>query len=219
MTPHLHKGPLSKCSSALFCLLATCLGAGLPAPSALAADAQPAPAFGSDLSMGIGLGTLLGTWPDPGLHSWLGGRYDAFVVPADRRGARLGASIFASGTLGLLPQATEQESDVNNIVTFSCLHYGVLSALRLDPRLPWSGLVSFGFSRLDLSTYWGAPYAVPMITFEAGLRRRMLRRDPRPFLDMVARLSWGSIIAPNPYDGLDELWLLQVATWLGFHAR
>jgi hypothetical protein len=183
--------------------------------------------YGSDASIGVGAGTLLGDWPKNGVHTLISGRYDAFLVERDAPGPRLGASIFAEVSAGLLQDAQEDNATP---FPFTFLHYGVLSVLRFDPSMPWTGLFGFGFSRLDLSDYFNGPQAIPMMTFETGVRRGLGRGlaahsssfdgSPAPrnlFLDGDLRFSWGSARAPG--NVASEWWLIQGLVSVGLHAR
>ncbi len=173
--------------------------------------------FGSDISAGAGLGILLGSWPLAGPHSTFHARFEAFTVSAATPGPRLGVSLFGDKALGLLQDASEEQEGVVVEFPFSYLHYGVLSVLRFDPALPWTGTAGFGFGRLDLENYYGGPHALPTLIFEGGVRRHLGRATSPAFFDLGLRASWGSARGLS-YE-LDEWWLVQLSTSLGWHVR
>ena len=70
--------------------------------------------------------------------------------------------------------------------------------------------------RMDLPTYWGGPYAVPLVEFEVGLRR-LLAPPSSGFADLVGRVGWGSV--RSPAYALDDLWLVGLDLSLGSHVR
>ena len=195
----------------------------LPIVLALAApaSAREGGVFGTDLSAGIATGALLGEWPVAGIHTAWQVRFDAFPEARDAPGVRVGASLFAEGSALLLQDAEEVTDDAVDRFAFSYLHWGMLVAIRPDPQAPWGGLASLGFGRLDLDDFWGAAYAVPMATLEAGARRRVGRASGSAFLDLSARGSWGSARGPGtaPGEAMDDWWLVQAVVTVGAHVR
>jgi len=188
---------------------------------AVPATGQEGGAFGTDLSAGIAAGALLGGWPVAGVHTAWQVRFDAFPEARDAPGVRVGACLFAEGSALLLQDAEEATEDSVDRFPFSYLHWGMLVAIRPDPQAPWGGLASLGFGRLDLDDFWGASYAVPMATLEAGARRRPGRASSPAFLDLALRGSWGSARGPGTAPGapLDDWWLIQASVTAGVHAR
>src|SRR5205085_4733789 len=75
------------------------------------ATADETPSFGTDVSVAYGLGALLGSWPDAGVHGFFQGRFDAFTANRDQTGPRLGASIWASVVVA--PQQYAREEGEN----------------------------------------------------------------------------------------------------------
>jgi hypothetical protein len=195
----------------------------LPLLLALAATvhAQEGGAFGTDLSAGVVAGTLLGNWPEPGVHTAWQIRFDAFPTARDQPGVRVGASVFAQGSALLEQDAREAGTQGVTVFPFSYLHWGVLVAIRPDPAATWGGLASFGFGRLDLADFWDAAYAIPMATLEAGARRRAGKVADPAFFDLALRASWGSARGPGTTSGgaLDDWWLVQGALSVGAHVR
>jgi hypothetical protein len=167
--------------------------------------------YGADVSVGYGAGALLGSWPDAGPHGFAMARYDAFTVPRTEPGPRLGASLWGARTVWPLQTATEE----SGTFPFSMGSFGVLAALRFDPDVPWGGLFAFGFGRADLDDYYDGPQALPLLTFEAGARRRS---GDRAFIDGIVRASWSTARSPTA-PVLHEWWLVEGAVELGVHAH
>ncbi len=177
--------------------------------------------FGTDVSAGASAGALLGEWPVAGVHTAWQLKLDAFPTAREAPGPRVGASVFAGGSAGIRQDAREAHEDQVARFPFSYVHWGVLAAIRPDPARTWGGLPSFWFGRIDHTEYWGAPYALPMATLEAGARKGTGRSDRPLFLDLVARVSWGSARGPGTLPGgaLDDWWLVQGGLSVGTHAR
>ncbi|MBN1336216.1 MAG: hypothetical protein JXB39_09670 [Deltaproteobacteria bacterium] len=190
-------------------------------PLVVAASAQDGGSFGTDLSAGIGAGSLLGEWPRPGIHTAWQVRFEAFPDSRDIPGPRVGASLFAEGSAIVRQEAREVGEEAVRVFPFSYVHWGMLVAIRPDPQATWGGLASVGFGRLDLDDFWSASYAVPMATFEAGARRRVGHPSNPGFLDLAIRASWGSARGPGtePGSALDDWWLVGAALRVGAHVR
>lgn len=60
------------------------------------ADEGEGASFGTDLSAGMGVGSMLGAWPVPGIHTLGQVRLDAFLVDRDIPGPRFGLSLHAA---------------------------------------------------------------------------------------------------------------------------
>lgn len=182
------------------------------------------PPFGSDVSLGYFAGSLLGAWPDPGLHGAVMGRYDAFVQSKDTSGPRMGASVWASSSAWPAQTATETNlaDELVNPATaggtfpIGYQHYGVLAILRHDPQAPVGADIGFGFGRIDLTDYWGGPLALPTLTFEAGLRQRF---DDRAYADWLVRAHWATERSGTDPATMHEWWMIQVGVSVGFHLR
>ena len=167
--------------------------------------------FGADFSVGYAIGSLVGNWPQTGVHGAVLGRYEAFISPRSAPGPRLGMSLWGSAALWPLQTRTEDGAED----TFSYLHYGLITALRYDPSAPLSLTAGMGYGRLDLSDWWGGPNYLPTLTFEAGLRQRLA---DRPYLDWMARVHWATGRDPTG-SGYEEWWLAQFAVSIGGHLR
>ena len=187
-------------------------------------DAGPVPddppPFGADVAVGYGAGSLLGSWPDPGLHGFLSARYDAFVTSAETAGPRLGASLWGSTTLWPVQHATEPAAEGSvEVHDFDIRQYGVTVALRPDPEAPVGFSGGFGFSRLELDDYYGGPQVLPAATFEAGVRQRLPGESLHPFLDWQVRAHWATSRSPTAVGVLHEWWMVQFLLSPGLHLR
>jgi hypothetical protein len=171
-------------------------------------------AFGTDLSLTLGGGAVLGPWAVPSAHTSLGLRFDAFMVGRDQPGPRLGMSVFGEQAMGLLPHAEEEIGGELQEFPFQYTHFGALCVMRSDPELPWGGNAGLGFSRLDLDPYYGAPYPAPMVLFEGGARRALGRSA---FLDLGLRAGWTQL--RDPAELLEDHWIVQAQLGLGAHLR
>ncbi len=170
--------------------------------------------FGTDLSLTLGGGAVLGPWAVPSAHSSLGLRFDAFLVGREQPGPRLGMSLFGEQAMGLLPRAEEEIEGQRVAFPFQYSHFGALCVLRSDPELPWGGNAGLGFSRMDLDPYYGAPYPVPLALFEGGVRRALGRGA---FLDLGLRAGWTQL--RDPGELLEDHWTVQAQLGLGAHLR
>jgi hypothetical protein len=191
---------------------------GPPAPELADPSEHAEAAFGSDISLTLGVGSLLGAWVVPRPYTALGLRFDAFTVGRGAEGPRAGLSLFGQKTLGLLPHAVE-EDDEGSAQEFpiEVVEIGALCVLRSAPSLPWGGTAGLGFSRMDLSPYYGGSYPVPVLRFEGGVRRHLGTLDRRGFLDLGMRLGWTEIRSPS--EQLEELWSLELSLGAGLHVR
>lgn len=187
------------------------IGLLLFAGAALAGD----PSFGSELSLGVAAGALLGDWPAPGLHTAWSLRYGAFLDDRLSGGPQLGLGVSAHGTALLLQARREDGDEGLNEAPFSYLQYGVLVLLRTEPELPWGGSFGLGMARLDLDDYYGDRHAVPMLTFEGALRQRV--GQSWFFVDYGARGGWGS--AGHPGEGWQDWWELEAVVMVGAQLR
>jgi hypothetical protein len=191
---------------------------GPPAPELTDPAAHADAVFGSDLSLTLGAGSLLGAWVVPQPHTALGLRFDAFTLGLGVEGPRVGLSIFGQKALGLLPHAVEEDDQGNEQeFPFDLAEYGALCVLRAAPSLPWGGTAGIGISRMDLSPYYGGPYPVPVLRFEGGARRHLGPPSSRGFLDVGLRLGWAEI--RTPAEQLEELWSVELALGVGLHVR
>ena len=186
----------------------------LVAPS-FAADPPPAEepasaAFGTDVSVGVGAGALLGDWPDAGVHGTIGGRVDLFTVNRDTPGPRFGASLW--GRTAVWPLQTHTDADAAP-ADFGLSQYGVAAILRFDPSTRWTGLFGFGFGRTDISNYEDGVWAVPAFTVEAGARQAIRRM----YLDYTVHSGWGS--ARGAGADWEDWWTVGAGVSVGFHAR
>jgi hypothetical protein len=175
------------------------------------AAADDTPSFGTDVSIAYGLGALLGSWPDAGVHGFFQGRFDAFTVNRDDPGPRLGASFWASVVVAPQQYAREEGEDR---FKFKYSEYGVLAVLRDDPTVPVGYTFGFGFGRIDLTDYYGGPHALPTATFEAGPR---FKTSEVTFVDVQVRGQWATALGPS--GELDEWWGASLQLALGAHAR
>ena len=197
--------------------LDACIGVALALGSGLPAHAEVAPTYGADVSMGLGVGSLMSEWSEQGVHGLVSGRYDAFVSPFDAGGPRMGVSLFASTTAGILQSASETVDNETTVFPFQAVHTGVLSILRHDaPGVEWSGLTGFGFGRLDLVDYYDGFHTLPTITFEAGVRR-VVDHERGLFGDGLIRASWAT--TRGLLGERSEWWCVQTLLSVGVHAR
>ncbi len=188
-----------------------------PAPSPPPASDPYAPpegvSFGSDLSASVAVGSLLGSWPDGGVHGFAMLRYDAFLVDRDTPGARLGLGLWGGRTAWPRQRFTEEGGPQGEAFDFT--HFGAMVVLRGDPAAPVSGSAGLGFGRLDLDSYYEGPLVIPTLGFEGGARFRV---GGRGFLDLLARAHWGTSRSTTAAS-LHEWWMLQVAIGPGLHLR
>jgi hypothetical protein len=173
--------------------------------------------FGTDLSLTLGGGSMLGAWSLPGVHSTVGARFDAFMQGASTPGPRMGLSIFGERAMGLLQDATELDGEQAVEFPFGYNNFGALCVVRSEPALPWGGNAGLGFSRLDLEPYYGGVYPVPVMLFEGGVRRALGKVPGAGFVDLGIRAGWTQI--RNPSEQLEELWTLQLNIGIGAHLR
>lgn len=190
---------------------------GPPAPELTDPAEHAGAAFGSDLSLTLGAGSLLGGWVTPRVHTALGLRFDAFTVGLGVEGPRLGLSLFGQKALGLLPHAQEEQDGTMLEFPIDMLEVGALCVLRSDPALPWGGTAGIGFSRVDVAAYYGGAYALPMLRFEGGVRRHLGPPQGRGFLDLGLRAGWAELRSPS--EVLEELWSVEASLGLGLHVR
>jgi hypothetical protein len=184
-----------------------------PAPTlpVVSSELENPPEFGADFSVGYAIGTLIGNWPQPGVHGTVLARYEAFITPRTIPGPRLGLSLWGSSTLW--PLQSRLEDGVED--TFRYLHYGLITAIRYDPAAPVSFTTGLGYGRLDLSEWYGGPNYLPTLTFEAGVRQGL---GEIPFIDWMARVHWATGRDPTGI-GFEEWWLAQLAVTVGGHLR
>ncbi|MES2641415.1 MAG: hypothetical protein V4850_18125 [Myxococcota bacterium] len=173
-------------------------------------DAAPPPAFGTDVTVGVGAGALLGAWPDAGLHGTLGGRVDLFMVSRDTPGPRLGASLWGRTAVWPLQTAT---SDDSVTTPFGLTQYGAGVVMRFDPTTRFTGTFGFGFGRTDLDGYQGGVWAIPTFTVEAGVRQSL----GILYIDYGAQGGWGS--ARGPSTDWEDWWTVGAGIGVGLHAR
>ena len=179
--------------------------------TSLAHAADDLPDFGADFSVGYAAGTLMGNWPESGIHGSVLARYEAFIIPRTTPGPRLGISLW--GGSALWPLQEKSEDGVRG--DFSYLHYGLMGALRYDPAAPVSFVTGLGFGRLDLTDWWGGPQYLPTLTFEGGVRQAL---GERPYLDYLARVHWATARDPTGV-GFEEWWMVQLAVSVGAHLQ
>ena len=172
--------------------------------------ADPGSSYGAEASVSYMVGTLIGPWPEPGLHGTLLARYDAFIAGSESAGPRLGASLWGSTAAWPLQHAVESEEATED---FGYTHAGVMALVRYDPQAPVAGTFGFGFSRLDLVNYWGGPLALPMLSFEAGIRRPLAANA---IVDLQARAHWSTARSGIDSTALEEWWLVQLGLSLGW---
>lgn len=188
---------------------------GPPAQELVDPEQHPDAAFGTDVSVTLGGGAVLGEWAVPGAHTTVGLRFDAFMAGAGTPGPRLGMSIFGERSMGLLPQAEEEQDGQLVAFPFEYSHFGALCVLRSDAALPWGGNAGLGFSRMDLSPYYGGAYPLPVMLFEGGVRRAM--GGSPAFVDLGLRAGWTQL--RNPSEILEDLWTVQLSLGVGAHVR
>jgi len=175
------------------------------------AETPALPAFGADASVGYTVASLLGSWPEPGVHGSVYGRYEAFVVPRTAPGPRLGFSLW--GSRSLFPLQNSNEEGI--LAPFDYLHYGLMTVLRSDPATRFGFNGGMGFGRLDLDDYWDGPMALPTLTFEAGLRSHIQERS---YVDTNLRAHWST--ARSETDAYwHEWWMVQLMIGVGAHLQ
>jgi hypothetical protein len=177
-------------------------------------DPEPEePGYGADVSIGYLGGSLLGPWPETGVHGTVIARYDAFRLSAQDRGPRIGASLWGSTTAWPLQHAIEGEEITED---FTYTHAGIMAVVRHDPEASLSGIFGLGFSRLDLVDYWGGPQALPMLSFEAGVRHPL---SSRAVVDLLTRAHWSTARSGIDSTALEEWWMVQIGLSLGWRMR
>lgn len=174
-------------------------------------EATRPPVFGTDVTVGVGVGALLGEWPDAGVHGTLGGRVDLFMVSRDTPGPRLGASFW--GRTGVWPLQTAAGEADTATAPFGVTQYGVGAVMRFDPDTRFTGTFGFGFGRTDLDGYKGGVWAIPTFIVEAGLRQSF----GAVYIDYGAHGGWGS--ARGPSTGWEDWWTVGAGIGVGLHAR
>ncbi len=189
---------------------------GPPSPELADPDQHSDASFGTDVSLLLGGGTLLGDWAVPGFHSSLGLRFDAFMG-GEADGPRLGLSLFGEQSMGVLPKAAEVVDEQETTFPFEYYQFGALCVLRSDPLVPWGANAGLGFSRMDIAPYYGGTYPLPVLLFEGGARRQLGAVPSPAFLDVGLRLGWSQL--RNPSEALEELWTLQLSIGVGAHVR
>ena len=176
--------------------------------------------FGSDVSAGYLLGSLIGPWPEKGLHGAVFGRYDAFLVARDHSGWRLGLSLFGGRSLAPLQNAVDRDDTgaaAGPAQAIRFTQFGAMTVLRPDPELPLGPLFGVGFSRLDISEgYYGGPVVLPLATFELGARQRLPKNL---YLDWTLRPQWATDRSGQLPNQLEEWWLFEGGLQLGWHLR
>lgn len=190
-----------------------------PPPSAKRNAAPPLPDgvdFGSDLTVGYLVGTLLGNWMDAGTHGVVTARYDAFVRNRAQAGWRLGLGLWGATVLGPVQTGTDRdEAGVSTEVRYR--QFGAMTSLRGDPERPISPILGIGLSRLDLAEgYYGGPQSLPLLTFEGGARQNL---NPTVFVDYTVRTHWGTARSGLDPTRLEEWWLVQGGLQLGVRVR
>lgn len=134
--------------------------------------------FSGAAAAGVSAGLLSGAGVKSGAFTAALVRVEAFGVPADAPGPRVGVSVWGQVPIGPTPsldlaQLGVQGEDLPSQAPVELWHYGVLATIRGDPQRPVSVDTGFGFGRIDLR---GAPLAVtalPALTGELGLRHRI----------------------------------------------
>lgn len=174
------------------CTAPLALALALLAPLARAAPATPG--FSGAAAAGASVGALAGEGVTKGLFTAAIVRVEAFGVPADAPGPRVGVSVWGqlpfgpAPTLDLAALGVSGE-DLPTSAAVELWHYGVLATIRGEPQRPLSLDAAFGFGRIDLR---GAPLqttALPALTGELGLRHRL--RGPAQ-LSWTLRASWAA---------------------------
>lgn len=173
-------------------------------------EAAPPPAFGTDVTVSVGAGALLGEWPDAGVHGTVGGRVDLFMVGRHSPGPRLGASFWGRSAVWPLQTATPAEGGA---APFAMTQYGVGAVMRFDPATRFTGTFGFGFGRTDLDGYEGGVWAIPTFLVEAGLRQSL----GAVYLDYGVQGGWGS--ARGPSKDWEDWWTVGAGVGVGLHAR
>lgn len=176
-------------------------------------EPEDPPSFGSDASAGYGLGSLLGSWPDAGLHGAVLGRVEFFLVDRATPGPRLGLSLWGSAAVWPLQRFSEEDGPQGE--PFGFTHYGVMTVLRGEPDARLTPAAGIGFGRLDLAEYDDGALAIPTLSFEAGPR---IRAGGLAFLDLLARAHWGTTRSPTA-ESWHEWWMVQLSLSPGLHLR
>ena len=201
-------------------VLATALATALPPADfphgGSGTHAEVEKSFGADVSIGYAHGRVSSPWIDDGAFGAIVGRYDVFAQSRESTGPRIGASIWASQTMG--KQAYGSEPIANGrtrTVAMNMSHYGAMTVIRHAPEAPLSGNFGFGFGRATIDNYFEGPLALPVLSFEAGVRQKLPRYA---FIDWMTRAHWST--ARNTTNSqLDEWWMIQVAVLFGIHAN
>jgi hypothetical protein len=190
----------------------------LAATSAMAASPATT-GFGADVGAAAQVGSLIGSWPVPGVHGAPMVRYDAYAAPVGAAGPRVGASLW--GTLALWPLQESDEDGLRAPLHYN--QYGLMVVLRPDAadRVGFTG--GMGFSRVDLADYHGGPQVLAALGFEGGARFELPPRGGAwasgAFVDALLRVHWSTSRSPTADDVLHEWWMVQLAVGPGLHLR
>lgn len=179
--------------------------------------AQPqARPYGMEGTVGYSGGAVLGAWPEPGLAGSAWASAGFFPVTRDAPGPRVGAALWAA--LGAWPAQSAREpvdeaGTLSEPFPFRPAWYGLDVAIRHDPHAPWSAVVDFGLSRLDLDAYAGGPLAIPVFSARAGARRTFGPTHAEASL----RAGWGQ---QRGFEGdWEDWWVLALGLGVGGQLR
>jgi hypothetical protein len=138
-----------------------------PAPEIVTVPQQmeDPPDFGADASVGYAIGSLLGNWPQSGVHGAVLGRYEAFIAPRTAPGPRLGLSLWGSAALWPLQSRTEDgEEDTFSYLPTLTFEAGARQRLVGHSFIDWMARVHWATGRdptgLGFEEWWLAQLAV-----------------------------------------------------------
>jgi len=175
-----------------------------------------AASFGTDVSIGYGLGTALTEKIDPNRYGNVLFRYDAFVRDRNTTGPRMGFGLWGAMTVGPTPSMESVEADGSTVRQEApMIHTGIMAILRHDPEAPIAGTFGMGFGRLSFESTPSGPMSLPALTIEAGGRHSTRSYG---FVDWMLRTHWASYAEPNSLE-LEDWWFVELSTSIGMHLR
>ena len=177
---------------------------------------QDEAAFGTDVSIGYGLGTAMTEALEPNRYGNVLFRYDAFVRDRNTSGPRLGFGLWGAMTVGPTPSMTVVQPDGSSLRQEApMVHTGIMTLLRHDPEAPIGGTFGMGFGRLSFESTPSGPLALPALTIEAGGRHAT---GGNGFVDWMLRTHWATQTEPVSQK-LEDWWFIELSASTGMHLR
>jgi hypothetical protein len=172
--------------------------------------------FGTDVSIGYGLGTALTEDLDPTRYGNILFRYDAFVRDRTTTGPRIGFGLWGAMTVGPTPSIKTMQADGSAMRHEApMVHTGIMALLRHDPEAPIGGTFGMGFGRLEFESSPTDKIAMPALTIEAGGRHTT---GGHGFIDWMLRTHWATHTDTDSLQ-LEDWWFIELSTSIGMHLR